>query len=228
MTSPSEALTNSIINTIVYVHSLTSKNKRDYIGISSIGSPCMRKIWYGSRSDYEAVFPKSSILKINDGVKAEAYVGNMLRIFDKDILSRQQESVGNDFIKGHIDGVVHIQGSDYVWEHKQTGDSSFKRFVKLCLLDAESALYDWNTTYHMQAQLYMHFLGIHEHLTTVGTGGLRDIHCVLTKYDEETALVGIERARMVSQMEEAPSKVSDDPNFYLCNMCGFKEICHAA
>ncbi len=209
----------------------SQQDPRDYLGISSIGGECWRKIWYSYRFPLEKIrMDAKSIRRINDGHEGEAKMRDILNALPYVTVEESQKTIGNHFIKGHVDGIIHITEEDvthtFVWEHKQTNENSFKTLARKLLQEKGKELLEWNATYYAQAQLYMHFTNIKQHYLTVGTPGLTDYIQVITAYCEEFAKACLSKAEDIMNMSFAPGKVSHDPAFYLCGWCSYKDVCH--
>lgn len=185
-----------------------SNNKsRGYLGMSQVGSPCLRKLWlecFGGKSSH---FAYSNMAAIEDGNYGEDVMVERLAVAGIKVLDQQRAFClkfnGREF-KGHWDGRIiipedfcsDIEPGEYVWEHKQVG----KPLAKIDPL----SLFDWNVTYYSQAQSYMKYSDIPQHLTTIASAGGRDFIVKVTKYDAQYAQRQEEKAELICDYETIP------------------------
>ncbi|MGB0848219.1 MAG: hypothetical protein ACPGSM_15940 [Thiolinea sp.] len=216
------------------------KHQRRYLGASAIGDLCQRKLWYQFRramspQDHDA----KTLKRFEDGHRGEDIMAERLRLLP--FIELHTEENGQQFevsahgghFLGHLDGAIRglLQAPKTycVWEHKQVGESKFRKLNKLKTEKGEKqALQEWDEVYFAQAQVYMHLTGMQRHYLTCCTPGGRDHTSVRTHYDKQKANYYINRARMIITANEPPPRVSDDPEYYYCKRfkCQFLDICH--
>lgn len=216
-----------------------NRERRDYLGASSIGHECSRKVWYGFYKP-ELAKPMSwkSLWAIEDGHRTESLIASRLQAMDGIELITEKngkqirfEALDGRFC-GHVDGLIRgllqAPAKWHVWECKATNEKRFAEFQKCKLrMGEKAALKDWNLTYFVQAQIYMHYLNIDRHYLTVSSSGGRDIDSCRTEYEPHEAEKYIRRAKeILTSPDQPPDRISLDPKFFICNMCDFKEHCH--
>ena len=165
--------------------------KRDYIGASSIGESCSRKLWYRYHTDIKETFDADTIRKFNDGHRCEEIMAALLRKVEGiELHTHKPDGTQYGFadgpFRGNYDGVIRgIRQSDkwHIWEHKSVAEKSFEELRKLKASDEKSALKRWKPIYYAQAVVYMHYEGLGRHYMTVSTPGLRDYMSVRTEDD---------------------------------------------
>lgn len=209
------------------------KFKRSYVGASSIGGACLRKIQYQFRHCIEADFPSSTLKKFDDGHRSEAIYIDRIKSAEYKL---QSDEDGQQFgfsdlggwFKGHRDGYLYkldfLDGADAIWEHKSS--EKWKSLHKLVLAHEGSALFEWNKDYYYQAQLYMGYEGVKYHLLTCASAGSRDQTGVLTEFNQNDFEHAKQRAKTVIESDNLLPKISDNPDFYVCRFCDANEICH--
>lgn len=214
------------------------KESRNYVGASGIGKECARQIWYNYKGFSSKPIPSSGLFNIEDGYRTEELTANRLKMVDGiELVTHRKngEQFGfsdlNNKFKGHCDGFIRglIQApkTEHVWECKSSGHKAFSAFKKAKeKFGDKNALKEWNYTYYVQAQLYMHYFGMSRHYTTVALSGGRDYLSCRTEYKESIALKYIERAKGIINAVEPPKRIREEPDYYICKMCNFKEICH--
>lgn len=212
---------------------------RPYLGMSAIGGPCRRKLWYEFRWVRPASFDAATLKRFADGHLQEDVQAERLRMVDGVTLLTVDPETGRQFgyvdcdghFKGHSDGKIHglVQAPTQwsVWEHKSTGEDKLAKLVKAKREFGEkNALEQWDETYFGQAQLYMHYSGHHRHYLTCSTPGGRTTISVRTEYNRDAAERLIAKARQIIDSPTPPARLSDDPAFYRCRWCDHATACH--
>ena len=212
------------------------QEQRKYVGASSIGDPCARKLWYRFNGYQSLPFESATLFRFEDGHRTEDLMIERLRMVEGVTVWNKDEN-GNQFglnlfdgkFKGHVDGIIKglLQSpkTPHVLEIKCTEDLNKFRKVKYEKGD-KNALKNWNETYFVQAQIYMQAFDLTRHYTVVASAGGRDFDSCRTEYEKEVAQRYKDRAFEIIKAEKEPQKVSDKPDFWLCRMCEFREICH--
>jgi hypothetical protein len=214
------------------------EKERDYLGASLIGNPCARQIWYSYNGYDREPFEALTLMRFEDGHRTEDLTAEGLRMVAGIELWTHDE-YGNQFgfsylngkFKGHCDGVIlglkQAPKTPHVWECKACEDKKFNEFVKAKQKHGEkNALREWNENYYAQAQLYMHFLQLDRHYLTVARAGGRGYDSCRTEYNAGEAARYIDRADKIINATEPPQKINENADFYICNWCDFKEVCH--
>lgn len=214
------------------------REQRDYLGASAIGDECPRKVWYRYNNYNAEPFSARTLMNFADGHASEEITAQRLRMVEGITLVTHGED-GNqigfsDFdgkFKGHCDGMIlgllQAPKTWHVWEHKCCNDKNFNSFKKIKQkLGDKSTLKEWSKTYYAQAQLYMHYMKVNRHYMTVSLAGSRDYVSCRTEYHPDVAEFYIDRAKKIINATEAPPRINDKPDFYLCRWCEFSEICH--
>jgi len=210
---------------------LERDDPRDYLGASSIGDECARKVWYGHNRQQE--FDWQSKLRFDDGHRSEAVMAHLLRgVPDLELWTEDEN--GNQFgfedgsFKGHIDGVIrgllHAPKTTAIWEHKCTEKFNDFRNIKR-KHGSKHALENWNEVYYVQAQIYMHYFDLKRHYLTVSSPGCRDFDSAWTEYMPDIAAKYIDRAHKIVDAKEPPPRAYNSETFFKCRMCSFAEEC---
>lgn len=211
---------------------------RSYLGVSQIGHPCARHLYYGFRWAEERRMPASAIRAIEDGFRGEDVMAARLRMVPGITLQTVDPATGEQFavrhgghVAGHLDGmilgVLEAPKTPHVWEHKQVNEKKFADLKKLIdKLGEKHALAQWDEVYHAQALCYMELRGIGRHFLTVGTPGGRDYVSVRTEADPQAARKLLARAESIVNATEPPLRISEDPAWFLCRWCPHHAICH--
>lgn len=211
---------------------------RPYLGMSGVGNPCDRKNWYDFRWSTQRAFNAATIKRFDDGHRGEAVQAERLRLVagvELHTLTPDGDQYGfvlcGGHCKGHMDGAIRglLQAPKtwHVWEHKQVGETKFKKLASLkAQVGEKSALKEWDEVYFGQAQLYMRCSGMDRHYLTCATPGGRDTISVRTDADHAFADRLIERAQRIIDAPEPPARLSERPDWYECKLCDYQDICH--
>jgi CRISPR/Cas system-associated exonuclease Cas4 (RecB family) len=194
---------------------------RDYIGASSIGSPCERLIWYR----YHGIIgePISAKLKrtFSVGHYLEKMVISQLRDAGLNIITPVYALSDLDLpnFKGHVDGIWRNENKIAIIEIKTARDSSFHEFVKVGLLR-------WNAIYYAQLQAYMGMSNIHEAYLIALNKDTSDVHDEFIAFDADYYEGLKHKAKRIIDSEIEPERVNVNPCYFMCRACQYKRICH--
>lgn len=221
---------NRITNTLTtlidkYLIANPDREIRKYIGASSIGHACERKIWY-SYTGVVGIAPEPTLRRTFDiGHQLEDLIVRYLLDAGLDLDDMEQVDFSDKDIpefQGHCDAVLHWGPHNTIKvliEIKTARDSSFNIFVK-------KGLKTWYPVYYSQVQAYMGMSGVHEAYVIAinkDTSALHDEHVVFdaTHYEELKI-----KARRIIGATEAPAKINNNPCFFMCKNCEFRKVCH--
>lgn len=211
---------------------------RQYLGMSGIGKPCHRAIWYDFRWATDRQIAASGLRAIQDGYANEELTIKRLRAVDAITLWTEGEDgqqIGCEDLSGHfcghldgvIEGLLQAPKTPHVWENKAVNQKKFDALKKLIAEVGEKlALINWDSIYHAQAQLYMHYTKLTRHYLTVNTPGGRDTVACRTNYDKASAQHYIDLARSIIASEGPPMRMSDDAAHWKCKWCDHHAVCH--
>jgi len=217
------------------IASSKDEKERDYIGASSIGDECSRKLWYKYKGHKEE-FDADTLRRFSDGHDTEAKIINWLRLCDGIELHTHDEN-GNQYgfsafdekFKGHYDGIIRgIPQSPKTWhifEVKCVSDKKYNELVKLKALNEKAALQQWDAVYYAQGMVYCKQENLTRHLLLCATAGGRKLISVRTNADNEFAKAMEAKAQRIISAKEPPERIGG-PDYYKCKMCGLRDVCH--
>jgi hypothetical protein len=217
------------------------EKRRGYLGMSSIGHACDRKLWNDFRFVKRNVFDAATLRKFEDGHKSEDIMADRLRMVDGiqlHTLNDNGEQFGFQDVKGHfrghmdgaIKGILEAPRTWHVWEHKACDRVVKNKLEKAVATQGEKdALKHWNETYYAQAVLYMYYSEMKRHYLTVSCSGTRTHISVRTEANKSYAKRLMHRAADIITTDQPPLKVSDDPDYFVCKNfgCTYRDICHS-
>jgi len=194
---------------------------RDYIGASSIGSDCLRQIWYQYKGVKAEAVPAKFRRTWAIGKKLEHLVVEWLTNAGVKVDKTDKTYAARNvpIFKGHFDGLVFIGGKWSILEVKTAKDASFKIFVK-------KGLKVWNPQYYAQVQSYMGMSGINSTYILVLNKDNSDLSDELVVFDKEFYEKLEAKALMIATAVVAPPKIHGSPLWYQCKMCKFNKVCH--
>ena len=212
------------------------REKRKYIGASSIGEECSRKIQYRYLNypiDPDKEFSARTLRIFQFGHEIEDYTAKWIRDAGFDLRTEDSQgeqfgfSIANDQVKGHIDGVICDGPVDMnypaLWECKSANDKKFQAFVRLGVAKA-------NPTYATQVALYQTYMELHQNpaLFTVVNKNTSEIYYELVPYNRQLAQEASDRAVNILTAAKAGDilpRISQSKDFFLCKFCEFRETC---
>ena len=213
--------------------------RREYLGMSAIGHPCSRKLWYDLNSPVREVFDAATLKRFEGGHAGEATMIVRLRLVEGITLldvdpdtGRQWEykDLGGRFC-GHMDGAIHgLRQAPSTWhcyEHKQTNEKKQTTLARLKASKGEKdALQAWDETYYAQAVVYMHYSGLTRHYLTCSSPGERATVSVRTDADPAHAARLRDKAERILSARAPLARISNDPSWFQCSWCGHHARCH--
>lgn len=206
-----------------------AKPQRTYIGASSIGDPCSRKIWYQYNHAEGTPRDSKSLLAINDGHRTEAVIVEMYRKLPYIMLV-----TGGGFewpeLSGHYDGIItglkQAPETTHIFEVKCVNEVKFKELMNLKHdFGEKTALQKWDKTYYAQACIYMYAEKLTRHYLVCATPGCRDMMSIRTEANNEYAKALVDKARRIKEATEPPERIGGK-DWWECRMCRYRKVCH--
>ncbi len=204
---------------------------RTYLGASVIGKECSRALWYDFRWTSGTKKWEGRMLRLfRTGDYEEGRMVADLRalgatVYDVDpATGKQFEFVDHGgHMKGHMDGCgQHIPTGGNKWhvlEFKTHNDKSFKDLKAKGVRASKPEHY-------AQMMWYMGKSGMNRALYLAKNKNDEDIHSERIEFDVVEFERIQEKAKAIIFASQPPSKISEDPKFYICNMCDHKAVCH--
>ena len=212
-----------------------AEKRRTYVGASSIGSPCERKIQYefmGLPHDEGWRFSARTLRIFQRGHMMESAAavwlvdaGFRLTQTGKDGKPLGFSVAGGSFA-GHVDRVV--TGGPlpleypFIWEHKALGSKSWKAIESKGLAKAKAEYAD-------QVAIYQAYLGLTAPALFMATNcDTMELHLEFVPFDKARAQAASDRAVAIIQDSRAGAlrpRCTDDRTYYACSDCPFKGRC---
>ena len=192
---------------------------RDYIGASSIGSDCLRQIWYEFKGYKGADVPSKLRRSWEAGRRLELMLIDLLKLAGIEFESFQEDlfSISHPYFRGHFDGLMKKPRA--ILEIKTAKDASFNVLVK-------QGCKRWSIKYYSQLQSYMGLSDVHSSYILVLNKDNSDLYDELVLFDERYYQSLLYKAELIYSYKEPPRRVNESPIWFTCKMCKFKGICH--
>lgn len=223
---------------------------RPYLGMSAIGHPCERWLWYSFRWAVREQFDCDTLWRFEDGHRSEDVMADRLRLVPGVQLRTIDPSTGRQFgaidlgghFRGHADGLVtgllQAPKALHVWEAKAVDRPKFMKLVRAKeRVGEKSALKEWGDKYfgdefyYSQAIMYMAYFDAPRHYLTACTPGGREAISVRTEVDFDEARRLRAKAERIITAAEPPPRLSISPSWHQCKKmfgreCPAYAICH--
>ena len=205
---------------------LVQQEFREYIGISGLGGPCSRKIWYDFHWAYDRMIPQRLARIFERGDLEEPRVIRDLAaagVHVKNMLKDQLEVADvTGHIKGHPDGMaINIPGAEKTMHLLEIKTMNRKRYTDY----VKKGLRITNPSYWSQVHTYMGQLKLTRCLFVVVNKDNEERHYERIKYDKETHDDTMSRGFNILTSEFAPKKIGE-VTWFECKFCDAKAICH--
>jgi hypothetical protein len=218
---------NTGLLTHIIDNSLADKDEeaRGYIGASSIGNPCERKIWYGLKKIRGESLPVSIRRTFDIGKKLESLILDYLEEAGLLLVRSSQNlayrSVEVPELQGHADAkwLREFPHNSAIIEIKTAKDSSFRVFQK-------AGLKKWYPVYYAQVQTYMGMSGTKEAYVLALNKDTSELHDEHIGFDEDYYQELCDKAARIAKARTAPDKINNSPLYFVCRSCQYKSICH--
>ena len=216
----------------------SARKKRKYLGASSLGDECSRKLQYryiGYQEDKGRGFTARTFRIFQVGHDSESIMARYITDAGFDLRTEDRKgrqfgfSAADDQIKGHIDGVVCGGPIDVnmnypcLWEAKTASEKKFNEFVRMGVTKA-------NPVYAAQIALYQAYMNLTEHpcLFTVYNKNNSEIYYELVPFDPHLAQRTSDKAVTIltaAQAGDILPRIAQSKDFFLCKMCDYRETC---
>jgi hypothetical protein len=202
---------------------------RTHLGASKIGHPCARDIWYGWHWVKKPSFSGRLLRLFNTGHLYEARFIAMLRLIGAQVWTAEASgrqfrfTAANGHFGGSLDAVV--QGIPdrpdipMLAEFKTHNNKSFVNLVEEGVAKAK-----WE--HYVQMSVYANAHGLSHCLYLAANKDTDALYGEIVVTDPSVAEKYAQRAQMIIDSPEPPSRINESPGWYQCRYCDHKTICH--
>jgi hypothetical protein len=217
------------INAAVEAAEPPERNIRQYLGASSIGSECLRKVQFDWMVDAVHSAQTRDIFRrghLFETLSREHLIRAGFRFAPEERLAFQ---AAFGMFRGHADGLIldgpALPGVGYpcVWEHKALGEKGWKSLER----DGLEKAYP---QYAAQVWLYQAYLDVTDNpaiFTAINSNTMERLH-LLHPFNAARAQEWSDRAVSVIQatkVGELLARAYDDPKDWRCAWCSHRERC---
>lgn len=219
---------NQRINALIEAAEPPSPNDRQYLGASSIGTECLRRVQYDWMCDPQ--YPARTLDIFARGHHSEQVARQHLVKAGFKFASKVNlgfKAAGGLF-RGHADGILvagpDVEGLIYpvILEHKCLGAKGWKAIER----DGLTLLYE---VYAAQVAIYQAYLDCtNPALFSVTNADTCERLHFLVPFDAVLAQAISDRAVTVIEATRAGEllpRITDDPDFWKCKMCQWRDRC---
>lgn len=194
---------------------------RNYIGASSIGSDCLRQIWYQFKGVKAESVPPKMRKNWAIGKALEKTIVEWIKQagFKVETGNLEFNHDGAPYFKGHFDGFLIYRKKKYILEVKTAKNASFGILKR-------KGLKEWQPIYYSQIQSYMGMSGILNAVILVLNKDTGDLHDELIEFDAEHYSDLVLKAKMIHSSPFEPPKINASPLYFKCKMCQYNKVCH--
>lgn len=207
------------------------KEQRPYLGMSGVGTECMREPWFNWRWVKEIFITKRQDRLFNRGHMEEPRVIADLEEIGIVVTDTQLELVHiTKHSLGHIDGIAanipDAPKTEHLLEVKTMADKYYTALMKnIKLLTFPVALQAEHSTYWVQVQLYMGYIKLKRCLYVIANKNTEARAYFRLDFDKVAFEKADKRIMDILTSETPPLRISERPDWYLCRMCDFKSVC---
>ena len=213
------ARTYPYVDAIYQYHEAQNKTeaKREYLGASAIGETCKRKSWYDFRWYVKSQYDGRLLRLFRTGHLQESRVYEELHAIGLTVDGEQDgfKLFGGHF-RGHCDGVID---GDMLLEIKT---HSQKNFLDLEAKGVQAS----KITHYKQMQAYMGALNLSKGLYFAVNKNTDEIYTEIVLFNEAVYRGILRDAKQIIFSDEPLPRISENPAYYECKWCPFREICH--
>jgi len=201
-----------------------SEQSRPYLGCSSAGYRCERRIWLMFRWAVQDRPSGRTLRMFRRGREEERLVLEDLRAIGCVITDCQKEVVLTPYIKGHVDGIITSglpghEDEQFVLEIKTFSSNAFTQVMRKGVKEARH-------DHWVQMQLYMLGLQIPQALYFAVCKDDDRLYTEIVRLDVERAQYILAKLDRLTMENRLPPPISRDPTWWECKGCPAYSFCH--
>jgi hypothetical protein len=202
---------------------------RPHLGGSQIGNECSRALWYQFRWMDAQIFEGRTLRLFETGDREEGRIVSNLRAVGVTVWDRDPDTgkqIRFTECDGHfalsLDGVGKgfVESSQpHTLEFKTMNDKNFRAMQK-------DGLEKSKPIYWAQCQIGMHLADLDRCAFIAVNKNTDEIYMERVKRDLTAGLHLVAKAEAIIFTDKPPAKISNDPSFFGCKFCDYKDVCH--
>ena len=211
---------------------LKEDERRTHLGVSEIGHPCARKVWFGFRWVFDKDHDGRMRRLFKRGHDEEAKIIHRLQRIgiqasDRDPVTGKQFRITNELNRhfgGSLDSLLVFAWNDFpiphmLGEYKTHNKASFDKMVKYGLKGTKPQHYT-------QMCIYGKRFGMRYGLYVAVCKDDDRIKPIVVALDWRQADIYEEKADKIIRAQQAPPRISEVNTHRECKLCDFAGICH--
>lgn len=210
-----------ILEAIEALPPMQDERERDYLGASSIGEPCARKLWLQFHKYVEPEQFSARMLRLfYRGQREEGMFESYLRDTGFNIVENcfSQARWKDGFFSGAGDGVVEKDGKRYCVEYKTASSANFKKLTRgeLDLVQPKHF-----AQCHINAKKFNCVGAIYLAVNKDND----ELFCDVIPLDMAVADALEAKAEYITLSDKPPDRIASKPTAHDCKFCHAKEVC---
>jgi hypothetical protein len=213
----------------VYEERARQSRRRGHLGGSAVGRECAREQWYAFRWAARPAHDGRLLRLFDTGHREEDRLLHELRrvgleVHDRDPQGKQWRFTAHGgHFSGSLDAVVRgVLEAPRTWHLAEFKTSNAKAFRKLKKDGVEKA----KPEHYAQMQVYMGLADLTRAFYLVVCKDTDTLYAERVHFDRAAFERLLERARMIIEASEPPTRVSADPERPPCSWCDYRHLCH--
>lgn len=200
---------------------------RSHLGISTIGRPCARDLWYSWHWCKKPTFNGRMLRLFNRGHLEEARFIAMLQLIGAKVWTTDENGKQFRVTSGHYGGSMdaialglpEFPEEPMLAEFKTHNDKSFRTLTQEGVMKAK-----WE--HYVQMCVYGHAQGLTKALYLAVNKNDDTLHGEIIHIDPTVADRYNTRASSIITSPEPPQRINSSPGWYQCKLCNHRQMCH--
>ena len=217
---PFDRIANELYETVSRANN--TQPRRSYLGMSSIGDSCKRKLWYSFRGYTPIPLDGKVLMIFRFGNLIESEVIAWLKMAGYRIDGTGDKQIEfsdyDGYFKGHADGILYgVTSQPHILEIKSCNANRFKLFKQYGVQKTQSL-------YFYQVQLYMGYANLERALFVIQCKDNSEIYTERVYFDAETFEALRDKAyRIITANDPPPQPFVEDSQ--VCGWCDHRITC---
>jgi len=212
---------NTLTKLIEKHQSCATDEPRNYVGASSIGSNCLRQIWYQFKGEKPEGVPAKFRRAGDIGKTLEGLIVSWLTEAGVQVERSDKTYYADNmpYFQGHFDGIYTYKKMHGILEIKTAKHSSFNIFLN-------KGLKTWDPQYYAQIQSYMGMSGINNAIILVLNKDNSELSDERVLFDANFYEKLTQKAAMIFGAKTMPPRIHGSALYFKCKMCKYNKVCH--
>ena len=194
---------------------------RSYLGTSTIGEMCDRKLWYSYKQPMPILDPRiNRIFRLGHLIEKEVTDLMLESGLTMYLVDEEGDQFGftDGIIGGHCDGIVMVNELAHLLEIKSAKNSRFNTIKKEGVKNAENIYYTQVMIYAEKLELeYVKFIVYNKDTSELYE---ENLHC-----DPIEANWALQRGKDICSNDNLPDRRYSHISHFMCKMCNYKKDC---